>query len=297
MCPGHLKMEAENIRQSTVTMAHELAHALGFMRDAFRYTRDKNNEPRTNRDPQTDEPNEIDANQYSIPGPRVLSTVTRVWRSYRHATYREVTVLITPIMVEKAREYFNCQQLDGVELESEESEGNRQHIERRILENEIMTALYTQRSYVSPILLGYFEDTGWYIPDYTKANKITYGKNLGCNFIMRSCYEYMQIQKAKGESFYPYCDYHDFYKTLCLKNQNAYGYCDLTTFTDDLDAEFRYFENPRLAPSKNYLLHGYGEDAICIDHDKSKQWEIHEQGRTKVQDSPQSTCLKKCPRE
>ncbi|CAH8559618.1 unnamed protein product [Schistosoma intercalatum] len=189
----------------------------GFNSEAFRYMRDERGEPRTMREPATNEPILTDSLGYRIPDESVLSNVTRIWKSAKTTVYRHLTALKTPMML-----------------------------------NELMTPLLSSRSYISKITLGFFEDTGWYRVDYSKANPMGYGKHLGCNFVMKSCYEYMQLQRERRQSFYPYCDQISFSNTLCLKHENAYGFCDLKQYYSPLPLEFQYFDDPRLGAADRY---------------------------------------------
>ncbi|VDP01922.1 unnamed protein product, partial [Schistosoma mattheei] len=57
--------------------------------------------------------------------------------------------------------FYNCPNLDGVELEDEDDAGvYLTHWEKRLLENDLMTATYTNSFRISPITLAMMEDTG-----------------------------------------------------------------------------------------------------------------------------------------
>ncbi|CAH8571070.1 unnamed protein product [Schistosoma guineensis] len=256
----------------------------------------------------------------------VLSNVTRIWKSAKTTVYRHLTALKTPMMLKMAKEYFNCHELDGVELDNNDQVYARGHLEKRLIDNELMTPLLSSRSYISKITLGFFEDTGWYRVDYSKANPMGYGKHLGCNFVMKSCYEYMQIQRERRQCFYPYCDQISFSNTLCLKHENAYGFCDLKQYYSPLPLEFQYFDNPRLGAAdryrdycpayvpftgtrniysycntpekqsevhenKNYMLHYFGKSSMCINHDSTRHWQVSKQHELFEETSPKSSCM------
>ena len=40
---------------------------------------------------------------------------------------------------------------------------------------------------MSSITLALFEDSGWYIPDYSTSNLFLWGKNKGCEFFKDNC--------------------------------------------------------------------------------------------------------------
>ncbi|XP_018651919.1 leishmanolysin-2 (M08 family) [Schistosoma mansoni] len=306
LCPNNIEVDYESIRMATLTMAHELGHVLGFNSEAFRYMRDELGKPRTIRE--------------------LLSNVTRVWMSAKTTIYRYLTALKTPMILKMAKEYFNCPELDGVELDNNDQMYARGHFEKRLIDNELMTPLLSSRSYISKITLGFFEDTGWYQVNYAGANPMGYGKHLGCDFVMKSCYEYMLIQRRKRQSFYPYCDQIGFSNTLCLKHENAYGFCDLRHYLRPLPLEFQYFEDPRLGSAdrfrdycpayvpftgtgntysycntpekqsevqqnKNYMLHYFGASSMCINHDSTRHWEVIRQHEMFDESAPKSSCM------
>lgn len=56
-----------------------------------------------------------------------------------------------------------------------------------ILQTESMNGMLTPARVFSRISLALMEDTGWYIPDYEMADKLNWGKDLGCDFVQKSC--------------------------------------------------------------------------------------------------------------
>lgn len=56
------------------------------------------------------------------------------------------------------------------------------HWEKRLFENEAMTGTHTQNPVYSRLTLALMEDTGWYTANYSMAETLHWGKNLGCNF-------------------------------------------------------------------------------------------------------------------
>lgn len=66
-----------------------------------------------------------------------------------------------------------------------------------------MTGTHTQNPVFSRITLALMEDTGWYKADYSQAQELGWGKDLGCAFATRSCKEW--INNAAGKSVYLLC--------------------------------------------------------------------------------------------
>ena len=79
-----------------------------------------------------------------------------------------------------------CQGGDGTELT---------HWEKRVFQNEAMTGtVHTNDPLYSRLTFALMEDTGWYLPDYSQAEPMTWGLNAGCDFAKKSCKELMEEQ-------------------------------------------------------------------------------------------------------
>lgn len=64
-------------------------------------------------------------------------------------------------------------------------------------QNEAMTGTHTQNPIISNITLALMEDTGWYIANYSMAEPMSWGKGLGCDFVMKSCKEWISSKSVK----------------------------------------------------------------------------------------------------
>ena len=60
-----------------------------------------------------------------------------------------------------------------------------------------MTGTYTQQPLVSRITLALMEDTGWFSVDYSQAEPLLWGKDLGCEFVENSCNEWMETKQKR----------------------------------------------------------------------------------------------------
>ena len=86
----------------------------------------------------------------------------------------------------KVRRHYGCNTLTGAELEDQGEEGTAlTHWEKRLFENEAMTGTHTQNPIYSRITMALMEDTGWYLPNYDMADELKWGRNLGCDFVLR----------------------------------------------------------------------------------------------------------------
>ncbi|XP_071963105.1 ciliated left-right organizer metallopeptidase-like isoform X2 [Antedon mediterranea] len=92
------------------------------------------------------------------------------------------TVMLTPKVQQKAKEHFNCSQADfSVPLENQQS---RSHWEMRVMAGSIMAPVITEAhvTFLDPITLALFEDTGWYKANFEHAQSMLWGMNAGCDF-------------------------------------------------------------------------------------------------------------------
>lgn len=78
--------------------------------------------------------------------------------------------------------------------------------------------LYT-RHVISNITLGLMHDSGWYIPDYSKAGHLSWGKDSGCDFITQNCRDFAE-QHADQKFFCSEAD-----KPACVPDGTAVGQC------------------------------------------------------------------------
>ena len=92
-------------------------------------------------------------------------------------------------VVEVARKYYNCSDIDGVELEDFGGIGTvNSHWEARILLGDYMNGyVYPEEQVISEFTLALLEDSGYYKANYFTGGLMRYGKNKGCEFIRNKC--------------------------------------------------------------------------------------------------------------
>jgi len=108
-----------------------------------------------------------------------------------------------------------------------------------------MTASAILDTKVSEVTLALFEGSGWYKVDYSMAEPMTWGKDQGCNFLNKPCFD-KATQKPNAEEFCPtlkkngcswtgrggaYCGTTDSDKDITLKS--SYNYWGDNTVVDD----------------------------------------------------------------
>ena len=98
-------------------------------------------------------------------------------------------IMITPKVVAHARKYFNCDTIEGVELENQGGAGSSvSHWEQRILLGDYMGAvIYQEEMVISEFTLAALEDSGWYKVNYYTGGLMRFGKNKGCQFLETLC--------------------------------------------------------------------------------------------------------------
>ncbi|CAH8584219.1 unnamed protein product [Heterobilharzia americana] len=80
-----------------------------------------------------------------------------------------------------------------------------------------------------------------YDVDYSMADDFKWGKDLGCDFLMKSCYEYIKIQKSRKKDIQPFCDTPNVKR--CTNYENAYGFCSLYKYNQNLPHEYQYMDD------------------------------------------------------
>jgi hypothetical protein len=71
-------------------------------------------------------------------------------------------MLVTPKVIDAAREHFGCPTLEGLELEDYGGAGTQgSHWERRLMMNEYMTGYSSYAPVKSKLTLALLEDSGW----------------------------------------------------------------------------------------------------------------------------------------
>ena len=98
-------------------------------------------------------------------------------------------------VIEAAKRHFNCQNLEGVELEDDGFEYSKfQHWESRIMNGDLMVSLVDRIDVtISEITLAFFEDLGYYETKTYTGGLFRTGKGRGCSFLTSNCGSYNQI--------------------------------------------------------------------------------------------------------
>ncbi|XP_064595242.1 leishmanolysin-like peptidase isoform X2 [Liolophura sinensis] len=249
ICPGTLSTTAHDLHQTISTVKHEILHALGFTAGLYAFYRDPLGNPLTPRRGPTNKPIFNETMGVHMWSEKVVKAITRpMWMVASGNIPKQVHLLVTPRVVEETRRHFNCSTLEGAELEDQGILGTTlTHWEKRVFENEAMTGTYTQNPVFSRITLALMEDTGWYRVNYDNAEELLWGKNLGCDFVKKSCMEWMVRRKEMKESLHPYCDNpkEGLLLTECSMNRESVALCNLVEYPPSrpIPRQFQYFRD------------------------------------------------------
>ncbi|XP_022336666.2 leishmanolysin-like peptidase [Crassostrea virginica] len=246
ICPNAVSTRSHDRTQLLSTMKHEILHALGFSAGLYAFFRDQNGMPLTPRSPNNNKPYQIHPTyKFYVWSDRVMKEVVRYgWKTANGRKDRNVRLIVTPAVQREARRHFNCPTLEGAEVENQGIYGTSvTHWEKRLFENEVMTGTYTQNPVVSRVTLALMEDTGWYQVNYNMAEELEWGRNLGCDFVFKSCMDWMDTHPPPSMDMHPFCKEvrGGLLKTDCTRNRRAVGFCNLVEYSGPLPPEYQYF--------------------------------------------------------
>ena len=215
---SHSQASDEQILSTTI---HEMTHALGFAPNLYsQYLRG-------------------DGTPYPISSILITNTVRG------HAVLK----LALPTIISKAQAGFQCSTLDGVELETQGTQGTvGAHWEKRIMYNDYMIADNDVYDIVySDVTAGLFQDMGWYQVNYKYTQSIDWGKNEGCAFLTQKC---IVNGKSITEDF---CLQQSTTEQMCDFQHLRKGYCNLGTYQSALPVQYQYFSDPTMGGSDMFL--------------------------------------------
>ncbi|CAF0990282.1 unnamed protein product [Didymodactylos carnosus] len=251
------------------TIRHEILHTLAFSSGLFAFFRDQNGNALTERDPLTRWPKVFDEKLqvYKWDNKVAQQFVRENWKIRGGSMNRTVWLITTPKVKEVVREHFNCSTLEGAELEDQGSSGTAlTHWEKRLFEHEIMTGTYTQESVISNLTLALLEDSGWYDVSYDQSKPLLWGKNSGCDFVKKSCKEWIDAKLSKNENPSPYCvTSPEYSKRICSYTHDTIVMCNLVQYSSPIPAEYQIFDSLPNVTNKAALAY-YGGHVSFADY-------------------------------
>ncbi|CAJ0580665.1 unnamed protein product, partial [Mesorhabditis spiculigera] len=242
LCPSALSTQSHDQELLISTVKHEMVHALGFSAGLFAFFRDEQGRPRTKRN-RYGKPLHLNAESgyYEWDESTIAKIPRPDWWTSQGNLLHEVTMMVTPRVRDEARKHFGCPSLEGAELENQGGEGTAlTHWEKRLFENEAMTGTHTQNPVYSRLTLALLEDSGWYRPNYDVAESLYWGQDLGCDFVKKSCGDWIRQRKDGNSGAYPFCEHikHDGKKSLavtrCTSQRDSLALCNLVPYKKEL---------------------------------------------------------------
>ncbi|EGR31787.1 leishmanolysin family protein, putative [Ichthyophthirius multifiliis] len=215
---------------------HEFLHILGFSRGLYRYWI-----------------NPLTQNFYDDEINNYVRTVS--------IRGKQTVIISTPNILATARKYFGCPTLQGMQLENDgDINSDSSHWEKTILFDELMTADSSDRkSLLSIFTIALLKDTGYYAEiDESMINNIQWGKNKGCDFVLRAC---------QSDTYY-----HEFIKIeytpeQCSSNNEGYGEIVENRFMDNckkINNSVFCEDYSKKTIYDEYKLEYYGANSRCF---------------------------------
>ena len=190
-------------------LMHEIFHVLGFNNSLFPYFYDPINGKRKN----LDETKKVNVNVNGV----------------------KTSLIVSPKVKEVAAKYFDCNTIDGVELESQGGNASASsHWESRIMLGDLMISQSYSDIALSEITLALLEDSGWYKVSYLTGGLMKFGLHAGCDFLNKKC---VDNNVTLFSDFF--CKTED--SLRCISGSYR-GFCQLGNF-DNIPIEYRYFDD------------------------------------------------------
>jgi len=165
----------------------------------------------------------------------------------------------TKKVLEKAKKHFRCPGLQGVPLEYN-SRGHSAisgHWSRRAMNTDFMIGRSHGENFITEITLAFFEDSGWYKPDYAKANLFYWGKGKGCDFIFGNCVKtsrtsedllHIMVRTYHKKEFCQYLN-----QPACSMHNQFRGFCGAKVFEKELPKAQQNFDSPRVGGYDSFV--------------------------------------------
>lgn len=167
-----------------------------------------------------------------------------------------VVRISTPRVLAEVRRHFACDTLEGAELENQDTGGCvivGSHWEQRVFDGEVMVPVSGggPPTYMSRVTLALFQDSGWYLVDFSKADVLTrgvhWGYQQGCAFATEHC-----ISNGVAVWDRAFCTHP--HETTCSLDRTQAVRCEMLSFSKPPPAVFNYLGRHRVGslPEMDY---------------------------------------------
>ena len=174
---------SESITQDNVDVAvHEAAHVLGMSSNSYRFFWDpKTGTERTARPFTATSVVCVDGVERTLVLPN-----ENTMKFFIATSGQRYAAIVTDKVATVARNQFDCQELEGAQLENQPTGENSctgDHWDERMFYPEALSGVISPTTNIlSPLTLALLEDSGWYKGNYTKANVSPWGEWSGLRF-------------------------------------------------------------------------------------------------------------------
>jgi leishmanolysin-like peptidase len=161
--------------------------------------------------------------------------------------------IVTPTVRQVVRNQFNCQQMGGARIENQPTnDGNcfGSHWEARLFASDVIAAIKIPTlQFLTPLTLALFDDSGWYISDFSVASVSPFGHGRGCDFVFEDCIVDGEVSEW-GKGIFCNDLEGSFMEQRCDLNHKYITRCDLVDFANypgavPPDRKHQYFpDNP-----------------------------------------------------
>ena len=146
------------------------------------------------------------------------------------------TLFTGPNVIKQAKRHFNCDNIEGIELENQGDDGSvGSHWEARIMLGDYMISIDYPEIVISEISLALLEDSGLYNVNYYTGGLFRYGKGLGCEFLKDKC-----VSEGKSNYEREFCDVEN--EERCTSGFIDRGLCYISNYPY-LPEYYRYFND------------------------------------------------------
>lgn len=166
---------------------HEVAHVLGHSSNSYRFFWDpETGKPRTSRPFEARTVTCVNGEERTtiLPGETTMQFLDD-GSGNRYAS------LVTEKLRTIARNQFDCQSLEGAQLENQPTRADSctgDHWDERLYYPEALSGIISPTANIlSSLTLALMEDSGWYKANYTMSRMSPWGLGAGCEFVSDPC--------------------------------------------------------------------------------------------------------------
>jgi len=163
-------------------------------------------------------------------------------------------MIVTPTVVQKAREFYGCATLQGLELEDKSTSRLSSHWENRVVIGDAMVSYIPAAATFSAFTLALFVDSGWYRVNWEYAQYPTSGRNAGCDWFTEKCIDTQNTGSIASNFPDTFCT--ETVSASCGSNAIGKFFChaapDKLATWPSIPASQQYFSNELQGGSKAY---------------------------------------------